>query len=294
MNAMYTTMRAAEGWVSAMRTAWTDLKSQATTVHELEPRAHDVLWPLFHYESIDIEPFEASTMCLLANEVDKKLYLNASIVADIYAQLASSAARAVAWFVAHQMVHVTQGLSYRTFRVLNEEPDRIETTRADVWADFISLKTLSILEVLGTGGREKCNKSRIRDQELALLRNVVWPMIRMRPNYFIPFEREFEAKRVLSLLVLGMLVEEVGNSDGNELIDDSIFANWRRDKTELYVWYGQTGLLGRRSIACRDNEIDAIIAAIRAGRIDEACERIRALPLPRGAELAEYCRRSVL
>lgn len=277
-----------EDWQGAMRVAWDDLKLNAAALQECEPRCRDVLWPLFHYENIDIEFFDSSTMCLLARDEDRTLYLNERIVSDIYSQ-AGRPATAVNWFWTHQMVHVTQGLSFKSFRELNTEPDRLETTRADIWADFISIKTLAVLDVLKTGARGQDTTTAVRDRELTLFREVVWPMINMRPNYFIPFERDFEAKRVLSLLVLGVLFESIATSGGSEMIDDSVFVNWRAGKTALYVWYGQTGLLCRRSIPCEGNEIDMIVSAIKEGRYGEAQHLVQALPLPTATELQEYC-----
>jgi len=281
-------------WLGAMRATWARLKDQADAVQALEPRSKDVLWPLFNYRGLDMELFETSTMLLLADEDEKRLIMNELTVSDAYKQVPRPGA-AVTWFWFHQMVHVTQGLSYRTFRELNTEPDRIETTRADVWADFIALKTLAILELLEGVDVGQINTRAIRKRESALFQEVVWPMVKMKqPNYFVPFEREFEARRVLSLLVLGVLLEDIAKSDGSEMIDDSVFVNWRAGKNALYVWYGQTNLLGRRPIIGSDNEIHLIINAILNAQYDEAFDRVRALPLPRGAELQEYCRRSVV
>ncbi|MET0464569.1 MAG: hypothetical protein ABW007_15495 [Chitinophagaceae bacterium] len=240
-----------------------------------------------------MELFDRSSMLLLANEDEKKLILNELAISDTYAQV-SKPEPAVTWFWLHQMVHVAQGLSYRAFRDLNTEPDRIETTRADVWADFIALKTLAIFDLLETGDSDQVNTRAIRDREHTLFQDVVWPMVNMRqPNHFIPFEREFEARRVLSLLVLGTLLEEITMSNGAEMIDESIFVNWRPGKAVLYIWYGQTNLLGRRPIIMGDNEIHLIITAIQNAQFDEAYARVHALPLPKSTELEEYCRRSV-
>ncbi|PYP83987.1 MAG: hypothetical protein DMF61_21335 [Blastocatellia bacterium AA13] len=291
---MSTTKCASEEWISAMRLTWARLKDRADVIQSLEPRAIDVLWPLFNYRDLDIELFERSTMLLLADEAEKRLILNEITVADTYEQL-SNPETAVRWFWFHQMVHVTQGLSYKTFRELNIEPDRIETTRADVWADFIALKTLAILELLEGVDVSQINARTIRERESALFYQVVWPMVKMKqPNYFVPFEREFEARRVMSLLVLGVLLEDMVNSDGSETIDESVFVNWRTGKDALYVWYGQTNLLGRQPIMVNEDEIHLIADAIMNAQYNEALNRVRALPLPRGAELQEYCRRSVV
>lgn len=280
-------------WLGAMRATWARLKDGADTVQALEPRARDVLWPLFHYRGLDMELFETSTMLLLADEDEKRLIMNQLTVSDAYEQVPRPEA-AVTWFWFHQMVHVTQGLSYRAFRELNTEPDRIETTRADVWADFIALKTLALVELLEGVDAGQINSRAIRKRESALFQEVVWPMVKMKqPNYFVPFEREFEARRVMSLLVLGVLLEDITKSDGSEMIDESVFVNWRAGKNVLYVWYGQTNLLGRQPILVGDNEIHLIINAIMNAQYDEALNRVRALPLPRGAELQEYCRRLV-
>ena len=93
--------------------------------------------------------------------------------------------------------------------------------------------------------------------------------------------------------MLGVLLESMSKCNGNELVDESVFVNWRPGKTALFIWYGQTGLLGRRSIAVPDNSLELIVAAIKGGRHDEAYDRVRALPLPTGTELEEFCRRSV-
>src|SRR5688572_4846682 len=190
-------------WLSSMRATWDRLKKRAYTVQSLEPRARDVLWPLFNYRQLDLKLFETSTMLLLADEDEKSLILNELTVSDAYEQVPRPDA-AVTWFWFHQMVHVTQGLSYKAFRELNTEPDRIETTRADVWADFIALKTLAILELLEGVDVDRINPRVIGERESVLFHEIVWPMVKMKqPNYFVPFEREFEARRVVSLLVLG-------------------------------------------------------------------------------------------
>lgn len=284
--------KSANDWVRAMREAWSRLRSQADAIQAFEPRARDVLWPLFHYGDLDVELFDSSTMCLLANEEEGKLCLNERMIADIYEQIPASAT-AVTWFWTHQMVHVTQGLTYRTFRELNTEPDRIETTRADVWADFISLKTLAIFELLDRCGGDQCDTRAIRSRQVEHFTDVVWPLVKMRPNYFVPFAREFEVRRVLSLIVLGLLMETIAETDGSELVDDSVFVNWRAGTPGLYVWYGQTSLLARRPIACEADEIQRIITAIQDGRYEEARDRVRSLPLPSGVELEEFLRRRV-
>jgi len=61
----------------------------------------------------------------------------------------------------------------------------------------------------------------------------------------------------------------------------------------LYVWYGQTNLLGRQPFMVNEDEIHLITNAIMNARYDEALDRVRGLPLPKGSELQEYCRRSV-
>lgn len=278
----------ADRWRVEMQESWERLRVQSEAIQDLEPRARDVLWPLFNYASLDVELFDASTMCLLANDDENKLYVNARMISDMYEQVAE-ASLAVTWFWTHQMVHVTQGLTYQAFRTLNTEPDRVETTRADVWADFISLKTLAIFELLDRCGGDECSTGAIRQRQLEHFRYVVWPVMAMRPNFFVPFEREFEVRRVLSLMVFGLLLE----ADGSEACDDSVFVNWRSGMPDLYVWYGQTSLLGRRPIACTVRERAHIVSAIQEGRYEEARDRIAALPFPRGVDLRAFFRAHV-
>ena len=146
-----------------------------------------------------------------------------------------------------------------------------------------------MLDVLSRGVSVDRVAAEIKICQLSLFNEVVWPLLMMRPNFFIPYSRPFEARRVMSLLVMGALIEMLASAVSDVAVNDSIYVSWRPGKPTLYIWYGQTQLLGRRPFPCGNTDIDVFEAAIVDGHYRETYDSIRELLLPIAAELPEIC-----
>jgi len=261
---------------------WRLLKQQAPALVAIEPRAADVLWPLFNYQRCDIRIFDMATMCLLADDDRHELLLNERILTDIGQHLGPATATGADWFWLHQLVHISQGLSYASFRDLNKDTDRMETMRADCWADFISIKVLVLSQLLDEG--KAVDPDAVLRRTATLLTDIVRPMIAMNPNIFIPFEREIEIKRVVSLLAYCALIHRAAAGNAAAL-NDSLFVNWRTGSGNLYPWYGQTSLLGRRAVKTSASTISTLVDAIKKRKCEEAYMIVESLDLPAVADV---------
>lgn len=262
------------------------LKNNAKAIMLIDNRAKDVLKPLFNFDGAEVVKFQQENMCLLTNQATNKFQLNSQIFSDIENSLGNKAKAdlGISWFWMHQMVHIEQGLSYESFRSLNKDTDRSETMRADCWADFISIKCLAISELLKIGYTNITSKD-IFDKTTSILSEIVIPMISMRPNIFIPFRRDIEIKRILSLYTYHIINEKISKSDINFRINDSLFCNWRRDFSNFYIWYGNTSLLSGKTIRINMEALDNIILKIRYGDHSEAYEMLALFDLPTASEL---------
>ncbi|MGV6851619.1 MAG: hypothetical protein ACWA5R_05475 [bacterium] len=271
-------------FASSFKEQWNFLKKNAANFTKIDSRTSDLLKPMFEYNKGSVELFDQTNMCLLAKS--NTLLLNEKIFSDIYDffEDKSNAHLGISWFWMHQMVHITQGLSYKSFRELNKNTDRAETMRADCWADFISIKTLAISQLIKSGN-EQPSKAQIQSEISKMLSDIVLPMTKMNPNIFIPFRREIELKRIISLIVMDVIVKRLDLVKSEFLIDDSIFVNWQRDFSQLYIWYGQTNLLGRDSINIATRDLDDIVYSLRYSDFDKAYGIINALPLPEVSKL---------
>lgn len=279
-------------FVGLIEAKWQGLKSHATAIAAVDPRTVDVLWPLFQYDGVDVHAFTSDNMCLLADDHRRRLLLNQAIVSSIGTQIEFR--EALHWFWTHQLVHVSQGLSYRTFRILNEETDRMETMRADVWADFISFKTLAIADLLEAGhSLATLSTGTLQRAIRGYYETFVGPMLALNPNLFIPFARDIEVKRILSLLVGGMLTQRLVSETSDDMLDDSLFVNWRESAGEMYIWYGQTSLLARRAVLCDTGTLSRLVEAVRTHDFDAANAILGALRLPEPSEYVDQCRRQL-
>lgn len=273
---------------------WDKLSSYEETLLAIDPRLEGVLWPIRKFQSVKIILFQQTNMCLLAQ--DGVLQINEQILSDIFEQMGQTGSldTCINWFWIHQLVHITQGLGYAEFRGINKNTDRLETMRADLDADFLSIKTLALINIFEAEGIEGLvSVPMIRKNMFDIFANCVLPMLEMRPNIFIPFQRGIEIKRIISLICYHILTSRLTSYDKDLMLNNSLFINYIRDTEQLYLWYGQTSLLGRKVIKCPASLYSNIETSIRENRFDETYSLIESIALPAPEVFIDQCARSV-
>ncbi len=274
--------------LTCLHDTWKRLIARRVELIAIEPRVDDVLWPLQQFEAISLEEFERPTMCLLARPERRTMALGLPIVRDMARVLCpQNAVIGITWFWLHQLVHISQGLNYRTFRSLNQAGDRQETMRADCHADFISLKTTALFLALEEASPDmdidrRADLVPMYHKHLMFLCDVLLPsMIEMSPNSFIPSEREIEKKRIIALMILRRYVSSWSQDSGDLLIDASIFPQWSEARDELYVWMNQVNLLNREPLPVDPKVITSIIDLIGSHLPSKAYEQLCQISWPR-------------
>jgi hypothetical protein len=271
-----TDLHPADALIDRLARVRTRLLEAREWLHAVDHRTEDITWPCEQYATVGIVEFDSRNTCLIAEPPRSTLWLGRPILDDMVEQLPEHLRDAAGeWFFVHQLVHVSQGLRYRDFRVLNRVGNRHETMRPDCDADYISLKTLALLAAQD----ERADSSAYVIHIDALLDDLVPAMIRMDPNIFIPRARDIEIRRIFALLLLRYYFTQAVEH-GFPSPDASFFPWWSEDYDHLYVFVGQVCTLGRGPLPIGADKLRDIIERLYAGDIDEAYARLTLLDWP--------------
>jgi hypothetical protein len=252
----------------------------------IDQKIEDVIWPLVKYKRVRLSDFEKPSMCLLADDEELTIYLSRTIVKEFATKIPSPYGfMAIIWFWCHQLVHITQGLSYQTFRELNGSGSREHMTRMDCWSDFISLKAFAWLQVLHTSSDEYNHQTAqvslyYREKLFELACKVSPLMLGISPNLFFPTKREIELQRIIGLFIIRFYIEESYKNNSLNIIDGCIFPQWLEKQDKLYIWLNHDRLLGRSPIDVDPNLLNSILDNIQAGLHDDAYRNVKKLALP--------------